>query len=269
MKKNNKAYSVIIALLITWFLLLLVVWVLNLVMKELHDTRAMWDYYKAYYWAEAWQELALLKIKEKWYWIDEDIDFTINDKSIVLSEHPDSKSDFNIKKDVYLWYALKTRTKSYTWTLASQEYDIIPLFYIPEKFETIKIDDIDLKINFWTENDLVWNIVSDNWWISWLDEFNWENFVKEKRSNFNLIYENPPIKIKEFLSNSENEINYLILFNSWNNNIIYNITSSKDFTKPRTNIISSAKVWDYKQNLSTKLNNTEYLNILKYSIYSQ
>jgi len=39
-------------------------------------------------------------------------------------------------------------------------------------------------------------------------------------------------------------------------------------TKPKTNIISSWEIGSYKQNLETKMNNTEFLNILKYSIYS-
>ena len=70
MRKNNKQwYSVIIAMLLIGFLLVLTVTVLNLVLKELRDNRAMWDSMKAFAWAETGKELALLKIKEEWYGI--------------------------------------------------------------------------------------------------------------------------------------------------------------------------------------------------------
>lgn len=268
MKKNNKAYSVIIALLITWFLLLLVSWVFNLVLREFNDTVAMGNYYKAYYWAESSQELALLKIKEKWYWIDENIDFWINDKSIILSKNPTDKSLFNPKNEVFISYSLETKTNSYSWKLIALEYDIIPLFYIDNNNNEHKINNLDFNVNFWNNSELLWNIVSKEWWISWIWEFDWNLNVNKKISN-SYISVNSSDDLKTFLS--DNNTNYLILFNSWNNNIEYNlntINNSEFFSKPKTYIISSAKIWDYRQNLRTYLNNTEYLNILKYSIYS-
>ena len=282
MKNNNKnGYSIIIALLVTWFLLLLVVWVFNLVLKELKDTRAMWNYYKAYYWAEAAQELALLKIKEKWYWIDSNInfnindwtdsniDFSINDNSVILSDNPTDKSLFNPRKDVYIWYSLNTKTNLYTWELNWLKYDILPLFFIDEDENEHKINDLNLDILSANWNDLIWNIVSWNWnWISWTWELDWNTFSRNKEviaSSFSIS----DIVIKDFLN--DNDTNYLILFNSWDQNLKYSINSINDseyFSKPKTYIISSAKVWDYKQNLRTFLDNTAYLNILKYSIYS-
>ena len=77
-------------------------------------------------------------------------------------------------------------------------------------------------------------------------------------------------EINNFISSSDS--NYLVLLNSGNNwNIKYKLKAMNSweyFSKPKTTIISSAEVWDYKQNISTNLNNTEFLNILKYSIYS-
>ena len=268
MKNNNKGYSVIIALLITWFLLLLVVWVFNLVLKELKDTRAMGDYYKAYYWAESAQELALLKIKEKWYWINEDIEFSINDSSVVLSKNPTDKDLFNPKLETYISYSLNTKTDSYSWELDSLWYDIIPLFYIDSNSIEHKITNLDFNIDFWNSWDLVWNILSKDWWISGTWEFDWNIYVDKKDSASSFINESS-ISIKSFLIN--NDTNYLILFNTWELEIKYNfwvVNTWEFFSKPKTYIISSAKIWDYRQNLRTYLNNTEYLNILKYSIYS-
>ncbi|MCD5380930.1 hypothetical protein LR004_03290, partial [Candidatus Gracilibacteria bacterium] len=40
------------------------------------------------------------------------------------------------------------------------------------------------------------------------------------------------------------------------------------FSKPVGNITSTVTVGKYKQNISTSINNTEFLNMLKYSLYS-
>ncbi len=271
MKKNKNWYSVLISLLIIWFLLLLVVWIFNLILKEYNDTKAIGDYYKAYYGAEAAQELALLQIKEIWYWIDSNIDFSINDKSVILSNNPEDKSLFNKKNEVYLWYDLDTKTNSYSGKLNSLEYDIIPLFYIESDSENeIKSKNINFSIFSWNSNDIAWNIVSSDWiWISWTGDFSSITSVKLKNISSSFITKNNTT-VNNFLTNYNT--NYLILFNtSENNNLSYNIKSLNDleyFTKPRTYIISMAKIWDYKQNILTYLNNTQYLNILKYSIHS-
>lgn len=268
MKKNKKAYSVIIALLITWFLLLLVVWVFNLVLKELSDNRAMWNYYKAYYWAESAQELALLKIKEKWYWIDEDIDYSINDKSVLLSKNPKDKNLFKANSDVFISYNLATKTNSYSWYLTSLEYDIIPLFYINPSWVENKISDLIFSVDSWNQDWLLWNIVSKDSWISWTWNFDWNIIVNKKITNASLLWLTQT-SINSFLNQNTN--NYLIVFNSTNSAINYSLNSTivwEYFSKPRTYIISSAKIGNYRQNLRTYLNNTEYLSILKYSILS-
>ncbi len=54
MKKNNKWYSIFIALLVVWFLLILSSWIYKLVFEELKDNRGRGDYLKAFYAAESW-----------------------------------------------------------------------------------------------------------------------------------------------------------------------------------------------------------------------
>ncbi len=96
----------------------------------------------------------------------------------------------------------------------------------------------------------------------WVDD----NWVKKKLNN-NSEFNYEKTTINEFLWSSDS--NYFHLVNTWDSEITYKIISSWwDFTKPETTIISSAEVWGYKQNLSTELDNTEFLNVLKYSIYS-
>jgi hypothetical protein len=72
------------------------------------------------------------------------------------------------------------------------------------------------------------------------------------------------------LETNKNNFNYLVLFNSSENNpISYKLNWEWGFfTKPRTDIIVSSKLGDYKQNISIKYDNTDYLGILKYSIYN-
>lgn len=252
MRKNKKAYSVIIALLMVWFLLVLVVWIFNLVLKELKDNRWMWNYYKAFYWAEAGQELALLDIKEKWYGINKKVDLLSdeNNESIVLAK---DITNFNKANDVLISYDLTNIiTSNYSWSLENLQYDIIPLFSINSSSWEQKVTNISLNITSSTPGDLVWNIVSNNSWISWTWSFDSSN-------------------ISSFLIDTSNSNNYLIITNAWNDILNYTLTSwnSEYFSKPRGLITSSAKIWSYKQNLSTFIDNTDYLWFLKYSIYSE
>ena len=262
---KNSWYSVIVALLIIWFLLVLSVGIFTLILNELKDNKAMGDYVKAYAWAESARELALLQIKEHWYAYYDKIDHNINNRSIVLADNYLSTSNFMPKKDVLISYDIWSMTDEYDWTLDSLEYDIIPLFYINNLWEQ-KVLNIDLSILFWTVSDLSWNIIWKENGISW----KWINTIWSMKTLTPNWFVYSEEEINNFISSSDS--NYLVLLNSGNNwNIKYKLKAMNSweyFSKPKTTIISSAEVWDYKQNISTNLNNTEFLNILKYSIYS-
>ncbi len=242
---NRKGFSVIISLLIIWFLLVLTTGIYNLILRELYDNRDMWNAIKAYAGAEAAQELALLKIKEKGYGYSYNID-----NSFILGDR------------IALSYDLATKVNNYEWLISWLSYDIVPLFYIDESWEQ-KVSSINLDVTYWIPDDLVWNLVSDSWWISWI----WNDSLWFKKTLWSeeqlwLEYQG----INSFLN--ENETVYMILFNSSNWEIKYTLESDDYFSKPRTRVISSATVGGVKQNLWTTFDNTEYLNILKYSIYS-
>ena len=280
---NNKWYSIIISLLMVGFLLVLTTWIFDLVLREMYDNRGIWNYIKAFAWAESWQELALLKIKEKWYGIydkiDHDIDTKIwsgtTDESIVLSQNPRDISQFKKSNDVFISYDLRSKVDDYKWKLKPLWYDIIPLFYEDDETWIIhkvsEIDNFSIDIGFlWVPEDLVWNVISEESGISWTtDNLSW--FIKTVDTNNHLYYSDTADSINNFLSTTISEKNYLILFNSnKDHDLSYSLKSdqTKPFTKPKTEIISSGQIWNYKQNLRTNINNTEYLNILKYSIYS-
>jgi len=231
-------FSVIISLLIIGFLLVLTTGVYNLILKELYDNRDMWNSIKAYAWAESAQELALLEIKEKWYGYDTQM---IN--SPILSV------------DVPISYDLDMKTKTYSAILNWLEYDIVPLFYIDENGIQQKLDrEYTLDVLSWEINDWVWNLISEISWISW------KFWSSSSMSSF--------WDVSSFLGDPNNTNIYLVLFNSWNAQMSYKLTSTQFFSKPEIEIITSATVGKVKQNLWTTLDNTEYLNILKYSIYS-
>lgn len=268
MKNLNKTswYSIIISLLIIGLLLVLSTWILNMIMTEMKDNKGLWDNIKAYAWAESAQELALLQIKEKWYAYYDKIDHTINNKSVFLSSTPLDYLKFNRSKDVFLSYDIWSKVTEYKWTLKPLWYDIIPLFYINDIWEH-KLHSLEFTKIFWSEQNLVWNIIWKDTGLSW-SWFNLRWIQKTLNGSNELVYSEETIN--NFINHSDT--NYLVLFNTWKSNvIIYNLKKIIDweyFSKPKSNIISSWEIGKYKQNLETIIDNTAFLNILKYSIYS-
>jgi hypothetical protein len=241
---------------------------LNLVLREMNDNRGEAKYLQSYSAAEWAMELALLQIKNKWYWIYDKIEL---DESSLDSKL--LRNDKDNKKEVLLWYDLNSKTKSYIWNLKSFEQAVIPLFYINDDIEE-KIKNMKLKIkDFWVNDDntkMAWNIVSEYWdWIGWNSEidaytkWNWRDKVWWFIWNININW-----SWNDDFLNKYNK-NYLIIINlDPNSNLKYNLTSSDSFTKPISKIVSKARIGNYRQNLETTLDNTKFLSILKYSVYS-
>jgi hypothetical protein len=263
MKYNNSWYSVIISLLLIAFIIVLTVWIFRLVINEMKSNRVMWDYLKSYAWAESAQELALLDIKKKWYWYIWKVEANRDSKSRLLKKW---NLDFNTNRDILISYYNNGKVNSYDWLLEPLHYDIIPLFYIDDTWEK-KTNNVVMTIKSWVSTDLSWNVVWNKDWISWIwsDLNNWTK--KSLTSNASFSYN--IVSIWDFLKSSST--NYLVLFNSWRSSMEYNLkaTDSQEyFTKPRLDIYSTWEIWEYKQNLKTTVDNTEFLSILKYSIYS-
>ncbi len=269
MKKNNYWFSVLISILIIGFLLILTVGTYNIVLRELRDSKWAFDYLKAFTAAEAAGELALLKIKEKGYWYYKKVNLDINNpEAIILSANPMNKAKFNKARDPLISYDLNSKTKEYNWNLWVWEFDIIPLFYIDNNWEH-KVNNIELNIISWDNSKFTWNIIGKEYWISWVWEIfnitNWKWRFKDLSNPWSYIVEEK--NVWNFLSNLDS--NYLILMNiDPNNSIEYKLTSTKEFTLPRINILVSWKINKYKQNLNIFLDNTEYLGRSRYSIYS-
>ena len=288
---NNSGYSIVVSLLMVWFLIIVTSWVFNLVLWELNDNRGRENYLKAFAAAEWAQELALLQIKEKGYGYYWDAARVQKDKDINPSNLLVDSTWYKATRHPLISYDLNSKTNTYSWSLSSLWYAIVPLFVItdpvpPSTTEVIEtISDINLSIDSWIATDLAWNIlweqdgISGSWAL-----FPWMS-VSWQFSNFPISPPPPAPQIQptytftsrpieQFLTNPnrQNAPLYLILFNAnpdpFSLPVEYTITSWGDFTKPVTKIQSSAQIGKYKQNLETELNNTEFLNILRYSIYS-
>lgn len=251
---NKKWYSTIIVIIIIWFMILLTTWVFRLVLSEMKDNRALWNYIKSYAWAESAQEIALLDIKEKSYGFN----WTLSWSEIL------DKTDFNPNKTATISYFQDWKTQSYSGTIDWFKYNVLPLFYIDRETEIEKkVNSINISVTSWISSDLAWNIISEKEGISWI----WDNFTEWKwlSSNIKLNIYN----VNTFLSNSKS--NYLILFNNSDNSISYTIQSfwNEFFTKPEIDIISSAKLGWFKQNIKTHIKYADIVNKSKYSIYSK
>jgi len=264
---NNSGYSIVISLLMVGFLIVVTSWVFNLVLWELNDNRWRENYLKAFAAAEWAQELALLQIKEKgygYYWAG-----AVKTDDPILAQDP---ANIKLARDPIISYDLSSKTVSYTESLDPLWYAIVPLFVLDDSTPsqpnflqpdgTAGILSLVLEVPW---NSLIWNLLSENGWMSGV----WR-FSEIDTSTFSTASSvTADYSIKDFINTNTRKLNYLILFNSDPvNSVDYTLNSNREFTTPEATIISSASVWKYKQNLSTKLDNTEFLNILRYSIYS-
>jgi len=260
-KSNNSWYSVILAILMVWFMLVLSSWIFLLIMQESKDTKAMEYYLKAFAWAEWSLELAMLKAKKYNYSYDEKLQ---NNSS--LSKVLYGSWEYKKTKDVTISYDLSSISNEIKdKNLKSAEFDIIPLFHYDINGNYKKVTNITIS---WLNADIVWNIIWEREWISWIWNFsNTSNWNLKTISSWVVSFSSK--SIWDFLQTSEK--NYLILHNTSPNNITYTLNSLVEWeflTKEITQIIWSWEVWGYKQNLRVNINNSKYLNLLKYSIFS-
>ncbi len=247
---TSPGYSIIAAVLMVWFLLILTTSTLNLVLQEMQDGRGRQWYLSAYAGAEWALELALLDIKYEGYGYDND-SFTDMQTLWEWAKYPKISYEFNSK------------VESYSGSIDALGIDIIPLFSI----EDTGINSID-NINFSNPDaSIVWNLITKSGGTSWIWDFNMTTVVGEKTlDGWSDFVFNSSRKIQDILSWED----YLVLQKLDSSGIsTYELTGEGGgFTLPRAEVFSSARVWKYKQNLKTTIDNTEFLWILRYSVYS-
>ncbi len=236
------------------FLLVLTTGSLNLVMQEMQDGRGRQNQIKAHAAAEGAMELALLQIKEQGYGFWDDVQ--------------DSDILWDTKKDAKISYTYDGRVQSYSGSLDPGGVDIIPLFWIENTGTQHPIDDITFDIT--SSSTLYWNIITENGGVSGSGSFD-EGDTKDVKTLSWDAFSLTPKTISQILRIWDT--NYLMVVNPWEDTESYLLKTTpwnyNFFTTPRETIESSATVWKYTQNIDTSLDNTEFLWILQYSIYSQ
>lgn len=251
MKKSiyipQAGYSIITAILTIGFLLVLTTSTFQLILQEMYDLRGRQDYLKAYAAAEGGLELALLQIKQFWYGIDDD---SFQDKTVLSWS----------TQDATISYEFMSQVSAYSGTLLPNKTEIIPLFWIDSSSTFSTLNTIRFQ---W--NDIAWNIISEDSWISWKGDFTQDTSLSQKildtsDSSFTL----DPSQVKDILPQNP----YLFLYNPTGVPLSYEIQSSEGFTRPQALIFSQWKSWNFSQNLRTKVDNTEFLGMLQYSVYS-
>jgi len=250
--KNTQWFSIIASVMLIWFLLVLTASTLNLVLQEMQDGRGRQLYLKSFSAAEWSLEIALLQLKQYGYWYDED---TFQDKKLFWNDSYDS----------VVWYEFENKTQAFSSSLGGFETVFIPLFWTDES-DSYSIDDIAVIT---PSSNIVWNIVGQSDGLSWRWSFDTAYSSENKVTtdvSWDVIVSSNSVSVWDFLSN--NNQSYLILYNSSDSQVNYEVSSNDSFSRPVTEIISSWNVWKYSQNLSTEVDNTEFLWILKYSIYS-
>lgn len=272
MNTNKKGYSVVASILMVGFLLIVTTGVFQLVLSELNDNRGRENYIRASAGAEWALELALLQIKENGYGYYNPINDVTNPLSVVLAENPLNTWSLT-PNDVQISYTSDSRVNSYSGAINLLWFDIIPLFYLDDSIDPEqRVNSIVLEVQEGLNENLSWNIVSSDWGIAGQGEFSGvtEWFLRGIADTGGFTQGN--IRIDDFLWDIDRENNYLILLNSSSTDPLKYVLKSEDttefFTRPRTELISSAQVGKYKQSFRTVLDNTEYLNLLKYSIFS-
>jgi hypothetical protein len=292
--KKNKWFSLIIALLITAFLVVLSSWILTLVLQESKNTRLVFNTISTYAWAEWAIEYWLLKQKNHDEWFQDEIVDGVDSDSKLLHENLTSSDE----KIPDIEYKMETFSKSYRWSVETWDFEIIPLFY--DEWEMMQTN--SKKSNKLTSSvplkkttsfrlkwdwDFVWNIIWndaawDTFWIVWswtlaasiwfwfpVIEGNW--IFKQVEADTNLWWNVKKLtlwnmSIWTFITTYNS--NYLVLFNNTNNTLNYTLESNEGFALPKSKIVWSAKVWNFRQNLMFEESKNRYFESLKYSIFN-
>ncbi|EKE28567.1 MAG: hypothetical protein ACD_3C00043G0006 [uncultured bacterium (gcode 4)] len=293
MKTNyNSWFSSIVAILLTAFLVVVSAWVLSIVLQESRNTRLVYNSISTYAWAEWAQEYALLKIKNHEEWFQDSIVEGQDSDSKLLAVNPGSIN----KIDQYIEYTMSTNSKKYSSTIASWDFEIIPLFFDPGSPMQINskhpsltwalVKSASLKL-VWNWN-FVWNIIwNDASWQTFGMAWTWSNWVSIW-GGYSVSSENGQIKkivadsdmwwdikkvtfstmkIKDFIAMYNH--NYLILYNPTNSSFPYSIESLEWFSTPKTSIIASSRIWNFKQNVLFEEDKNRYFEALKYSIFNK
>ena len=219
-------------------------------LQEMQDGRGRENYMRAYAGAEWALELALFDIKDKGYGF--------------YKEETNIQYFGDTRKNGFIEYDIDSETSSYTGSLEAFTTDIIPLFTIDNSGTKNSVINLDFRGNW-----LIWNVIGANGrGVSGVWDFD-ESTQKGLRTLQGTAFQFQDESVGDLFTSAWT---YLTVYNPSSLPAEYVITSDDPnnipFTRPRSEIISSSQVGKYSQNLRTVVDNSEFLGILKYSIYS-
>lgn len=282
---NKKWFSTIVAMLLTAFLIILSSWILFLVLQESKITRTVFNTVSTYAGAEWSLEYALLKIKNHEEWFSDSINKDDSDSNLLANNSV-------VAKNQIIWYDIYNSSSTYSGSIKSSWFEIIPLFYdrwdiiqTNSKNPNVNTSNISKTLNFnfnsnsWVTWNIIWNNATwDTFWIAGTgSSFGTGYTVSTTSWIFKKTYENAStdaidfklenLDIWTFLNTYNN--NYLIVYNHNLWDIDYSMESGDGFALPNLEIISHSNIWDFKQNLQFAENKSKYFDILKYSLFNK
>ncbi|MDD5769509.1 MAG: hypothetical protein PHE25_00930 [Candidatus Gracilibacteria bacterium] len=264
MKKdiNNSGFSIILAITMTGFMIVLTAGIFLLVLSENKDTKSIENYFKSSQGAEGSLELAMLKAKQYNYSYDEKL-ISSNSLSKILCK--DITNCYENKDELITYNLSSISSQIVDKKIELGNFDIIPLFSYDQNGVYKKVKNITIT---GLNNNIIWNIVGKDSGISGIGDFiNTTEGNYKTISGLDISYNKKTIG--EFLNFSD--YNYLILHNLSNGEITYtlkSLNSGEFLTKDTSQIIATGEVGGFKQNLIVNINSSKYLNLLKYSIFS-
>ncbi|MCK9272163.1 hypothetical protein M0P65_01320 [Candidatus Gracilibacteria bacterium] len=282
---NKKGFSTIIAMLLTAFLIILSSGILFLVLQESKITRTVFNTVSTYAGAEGSLEYALLKIKNHSEGFSDSVNRDDYDSNLLSNNSVDGKNQI-------IGYEINNSSSSYSGTIKSSGFEIIPLFFDKGTFiqtnsknpnsNTSNISKT-LKFAFNSNSGVTWNIIGNDTAgdtfgiVGTGSSFGTGYTVSTSNGLFKKTYNNTStdaidftltsLDIGTFLNTYEN--NYLIIYNHNLGDIDYNIQSSDGFALPRLEITSYSNIGDFKQNIQFTENKSKYFDILKYSLFNK
>jgi len=257
---NNRGYSILLALLLIGFMLVLTVGVYQLVMREFQDTKAMEYSLKAFSGAEWAVELALLRAKEHGYTYEAEMKKPDQLASTLFAD-PAKRI---VNKDAEISYTVKGTTEKYDKIkLPKYDFHIIPLFYydaagVIQHVRDLKLSDVS--------GDILWNMIDSENGMTGAGAFdrsttgwqkNWDGSTTRYTSE----------TIGTYLSWGRKV--YLMLQNPTDHEMTYTLSTegggkmASDWMK----IEGSGEVGGFQQTLQVQIHTSEYLNVLKYVIF--
>lgn len=257
------------SVIMIYFVFVTVLGVFLLVILENNDTRGMIYSLKAQYGAEGALELALLRAKRYSFWQNYEVSpHKDNEFSRVLFRSPLEKTTYHAYKDILIGYSINaTASGISSKTISAWNFDIIPLFSFDAWGTKKKVTQFVLNL---FSPSIVWNVLCENNGISgtWNVQnahTKWNLRLLDERGSVSFLQKN----VWDFLR--ENESCYLILHNVSLSDGRYSINlpvSWEFLTKHENVIIATAKVGEYKQNIEFRLQVSQYLLPLRYSVFS-